>query len=152
MAEFQFCSGNKAWTKICPVCNKEFIGTKDWDESQKIFNNDFDLARNLPDGLQAACKSCNRMKRRMRRGMKEHNAEQMFQDQEGKCKICCVEIYMPYRYPADAQGARVDHCHTTGKVRGLLCHTCNILVGMYEAVKERSPEFDPMLIENYLGQ
>lgn len=28
----------------------------------------------------------------------------------------------------------VDHCHTTGKVRGLLCHPCNVALG---AVKEK---------------
>ena len=26
----------------------------------------------------------------------------------------------------------IDHCHTTGQVRGLLCHTCNVRVGAYE--------------------
>lgn len=26
----------------------------------------------------------------------------------------------------------VDHCHNTGKIRGLLCHACNIAIGKFE--------------------
>ena len=47
--------------------------------------------------------------------------------QNGVCAIC--------RKPnIRAMGKRkqlgVDHCHTTKRVRGLLCHSCNIALGM----------------------
>ena len=28
------------------------------------------------------------------------------------------------------KGIHIDHCHTTGKVRGGLCHSCNIALGL----------------------
>lgn len=50
--------------------------------------------------------------------------DQMLVDQGGVCKIC----------GADSPGGRgwrfqVDHCHLTGRVRGLLCYRCNTLLG-----------------------
>ncbi len=47
---------------------------------------------------------------------------EMLAEQDGKCKICGVE-------PTTQRGLHVDHCHTTGVVRGLLCHGCNVALG-----------------------
>lgn len=48
---------------------------------------------------------------------------QMFEAQEGKCLICGT-------HQSDLKKKLfVDHCHTTGKVRGLLCHKCNSGIG-----------------------
>ena len=49
--------------------------------------------------------------------------KQMFIDQNNKCKICGEEF---------RQTPNVDHNHQTGKVRGLLCHNCNLRVGWVE--------------------
>lgn len=53
---------------------------------------------------------------------------QMLADQGGKCKICEA-------LPTEKRMLAVDHCHTTGKVRALLCHTCNNLLGVFESRK-----------------
>lgn len=41
--------------------------------------------------------------------------------QDGRCAICHVEMDTPC----------IDHDHETGKVRGLLCQTCNTGLGMF---------------------
>lgn len=47
----------------------------------------------------------------------------LIQLQEGKCAICKVsQNELPKRL-------YVDHDHKTGKVRGLICHKCNTILG-----------------------
>jgi len=52
--------------------------------------------------------------------------EAMLESQNGKCAICETETC-----PTGKRFA-VDHCHDTGKVRGLLCKNCNIGLGMFK--------------------
>lgn len=56
--------------------------------------------------------------------------QKMFEDQDGKCKICGSEGF------ALVQNQRVllvvDHCHDSGNVRGLLCHNCNRALGLLQ--------------------
>jgi hypothetical protein len=50
----------------------------------------------------------------------------MLKNQNNKCKICKKEEVTKNRLLA------VDHCHQTGKIRGLLCTSCNTKLGWYE--------------------
>lgn len=52
--------------------------------------------------------------------------DRMLSEQGGVCKIC-------KRAPDPRHGGsrlHVDHCHTTGRVRGLLCSPCNTALGL----------------------
>lgn len=43
--------------------------------------------------------------------------------QDNRCAICSNEL------PKDTRHVHTDHDHVTGKVRGILCAACNILLG-----------------------
>lgn len=51
-----------------------------------------------------------------------HDYMHMQNVQDGKCAICENESVK--------ERLSVDHCHTTGKVRGLLCRSCNRALGI----------------------
>ena len=51
----------------------------------------------------------------------------MLNDQGGSCFICNAE-----RGDKTRDKLFVDHCHTSGEVRGLLCGRCNTAIGMLE--------------------
>lgn len=48
----------------------------------------------------------------------------LFRRQQGKCAICLE--------PPKKSRLCVDHCHSTGKIRGLLCRTCNVGIGLLQ--------------------
>ena len=84
-------------------------------------------------GTYSACKECLRKARnprsvrnaqlKNRYGITLVEYERMLESQAGVCKICGGP-------PMHRGTYHVDHCHRTGKVRGLLCHKCNVALGM----------------------
>jgi hypothetical protein len=61
----------------------------------------------------------------------DQNEETMLAAQNGRCAICPREIS-----PEIARSLHVDHCHKTGRVRGLLCRKCNLGLGNYDDTPE----------------
>lgn len=57
--------------------------------------------------------------------------EEMFEEQNGVCAIC--------KGTEEGRMLAVDHNHTTGEVRGLLCGSCNRALGLFKD--------DPKLLE-----
>jgi hypothetical protein len=50
---------------------------------------------------------------------------EMLDSQGGRCAICGDEPGERYSHQL-----HVDHCHASGKVRGLLCRGCNHMLGV----------------------
>ena len=50
----------------------------------------------------------------------------LWQSQDG----CCDACKMPIKEPGKSRGTHTDHCHLTGQVRGILCHGCNVSLGL----------------------
>lgn len=55
----------------------------------------------------------------------------MLRFQKHSCKICGITI-IPRTTGNKKDSAVIDHCHTTGKVRGILCRRCNIGLGHFD--------------------
>lgn len=66
------------------------------------------------------------LKRKFGIGIDEYN--KMLKKQNNSCAICKSTTTQDRR----TNNFPVDHCHKTGKVRGLLCNHCNRALGMFK--------------------
>jgi hypothetical protein len=74
-----------------------------------------------PTPAQKAKKRDRDLRAQYRITLEQYDA--MFKAQDGRCATCNVDI-------SGKQCAHVDHCHTTERVRGILCPNCNRALGM----------------------
>lgn len=65
--------------------------------------------------------------------------------QNNKCAICGIEGGKNNR----GDKLAVDHCHSSGNIRGLLCHKCNTALGLLKDSKENLQSAINYLSENY---
>lgn len=70
------------------------------------------------------CKENERLRGAVKKyGMTVEQFEDLFQKQGGKCAICKL---------TSKRRLAIDHDHKTGRVRGLLCVTCNLGIGNFQ--------------------
>lgn len=67
-------------------------------------------------------------------GKNLHEIKKLYEDlmvqQNNVCAICLNPEMKISKITNDKKNLSVDHCHSTGKVRGLLCHYCNSILGL----------------------
>lgn len=115
---------HKAWIKECIKCKEVFVGTSDYQQSLIVLGKNFSVggASNL-DGLYTSCNLCIANKKYGYQ-LTHQQKKELYQQQNGKCPICTK--------PLAYNDVKVDHCHKTGVVRGLLHTPCNSQLGFYE--------------------
>jgi hypothetical protein len=67
--------------------------------------------------------------RKWRYGITQDEFEALIKKQEGLCKLCGNP---PSGKSLKSKVLHVDHVHSSGKIRGLLCGTCNRVLGIIE--------------------
>lgn len=92
--------------RTCPKC--ETLGRARWE------------ARNPEKNKQQ--KRIKDLKRLFNLTPEQYDA--ILSEQGGVCSIC--------KTPPKGKHLAVDHCHTTGEIRGLLCNDCNIGLGYFQ--------------------
>jgi hypothetical protein len=76
--------------------------------------------------MQMTPKKCRNEHLKYRYGIKPEEYFHMLEEQGGKCKICGI-------HQSELKNRLVvDHCHTSKKLRGLLCAECNIGMGKFK--------------------
>lgn len=122
--------------KVCSKCNIEkLLGAFSKNKSSK-------------DGYRPDCKECRTLlwqkyknttdiQERQRidhllrtYGLTIEEYQDMYHQQQGQCAICKQHEEMQPQHYGKTLPLAVDHCHTTGAVRGLLCGACNRALGL----------------------
>jgi hypothetical protein len=88
------------------------------------------------------CNICRNNKRRY--GLTGPQRNKLLAEQKEKCKLC--SCFIEFNGTANQYAACVDHCHKTGRIRGILCGNCNTWIGYLEN-KNIGLEF----VRDYLG-
>ncbi len=84
------------------------------------------------------CKDCQRHINLTRHPkITEENYNILLEKQNHRCAICLSLDSACWLPAARRYGLVVDHDHSTGKIRGLLCDTCNRYIGRRQCALDR---------------
>ena len=115
------CKLVKQLTEFSP--KKDRAGTASWCKECKATDT-----RERHRGNPKKTAEVNRRQALKRYGLTPKDYQKLLRSQDSTCAVCDAK----YHIKSKKQNLAVDHCHTTGKVRGLLCNRCNYALGLVE--------------------
>ena len=149
---------NKCKTKPCKSCANSlknggdgnihpFDGLKKCIKCDEVKSVDFFHRYKKTNRYHSLCMECKKQAFRnyqkefgrfARHGITKNDYEEMYKEQNGECFTCGVNYDVLY----------IDHNHTTGLVRKLLCRDCNSALGL---LKENKKTINNLIkyLENY---
>jgi hypothetical protein len=129
-------------TKLCPKCAEtkpltEFSRSQHTKHGYQVYcktcqykrhnewrrNNLAHCAANQKRHRQAKPERFADYARKQNYGLPPGEFDRLLEAQQGKCAICRAQR------PGGKGRFHVDHCHNTKRIRGLLCHRCNLGIG-----------------------
>ena len=107
-------------TQLCKVCNTE----------KPLFDFHFRKENNK---YRTNCKTCrNKAEAAKRYNITVGEIDALRNKQGNACAICKTKAEDVPHASFTTNPLVIDHCHTTGKIRGLLCPTCNSGLGHFK--------------------
>jgi hypothetical protein len=125
-------------TYVEKVCNK-------CSETKSL--EDFPLRKANIDNRHNSCKGCEGERKKKYKqtseqwwlgeikrkfGITQIDYNALLESQNRSCAICNIhldEYKGVYGKGKKVERFSIDHCHSTGKIRGLLCFNCNLMLG-----------------------
>jgi len=137
--------GKSERCKQCDKVNQEEVRKRYWDApaiqpeikyccrcKQNKPSCEFHRCRGKRDWLSVLCRRCPQESgKRYRYGITENQQLEILQSQGNCCAICGTALDGSL-IEANPLSPNIDHCHTTGNVRGILCRSCNLALGIAE--------------------
>lgn len=119
----EFPKNGLYWRSDCSECYSKICMTR-YYENHDERKRQAAIKRERPD-----VKQWHRAYRlRTRFGITIEQYDALLNNQNGCCAICKEKI---------EESLHVDHCHTTNRVRGLLCRPCNTALGLFHENTDR---------------
>jgi uncharacterized Zn finger protein (UPF0148 family) len=129
--------------KFCPPCRKEHNAEKarakrrelsqdeQWMEKKQARSRDYYKKRRQDDQWLEERRAHGRDHQRYRKfGLRPEDYRRMLHEQGDVCAICFRLERVKRR--GRVLALAVDHDHTSGRIRGLLCQECNRALGCFE--------------------
>jgi len=81
--------------------------------------------KNNPEKFKEYDKIGNQKKRQKLYGISPEQFDTLLENQGDRCIVCSTNS-------PGKKGWCVDHCHETGRIRGILCGKCNMGIGLFD--------------------
>jgi len=111
--------GYDSWCKKCKLKNnKKYVQDhlkekREYRHNYHLKNRDKSLMQSKYNNLQ------------IKYGITSKEYDQLIKSQNYSCKICSADI-------SGKGKSQIDHCHITGRIRGILCRDCNLGLGFFK--------------------
>ena len=124
------------YTAACKTCKREYGKHYAKKNIEKVREKNKEYRKNHKEELNTYSKN---WRAQNPERIKENNIKKfgitfkeysdMLVSQNGVCAICKRKESMMSNNGKSVKDFCVDHCHSTGRVRGLLCNKCNSAIG-----------------------